>query len=55
MPGDAGCSILDIHECTGGEIQKHRSSSLPGRSSERAKTGIQYPGSRNIPIEEQSV
>ena len=23
-------------------------SSLPGRSSERAKTGIKYPGSRNI-------
>jgi hypothetical protein len=40
--------ILDIRECAESEIQQHPASSLPGRSSERAKTGNQYPGSRYI-------
>jgi len=43
--GDARYLMLDIQDCTANEIQKHPVSSLPGRSSERAKTGNQYPGS----------
>jgi len=47
---DARYLMLDIQECTGNEIQNHPDfgelsravSSLPGRSSERAKTGNQY-------------
>jgi hypothetical protein len=38
---DARYSMLDIEECTANEIQNHPVSSLPGRSSERAKTGNQ--------------
>jgi hypothetical protein len=45
-PASAG--ILDIQELAGSETQKHRVSSLPGRSSVRAKTGNQDPESRNI-------
>jgi hypothetical protein len=45
---DAGYWMLDIPEFAGSEMQKHPVSSLPGRSPERAKTGNQYPGSRNI-------
>jgi hypothetical protein len=40
--------MLDILEFAESEIQQHPVSSLPRRSSERAKTGNQYPGSRNI-------
>ena len=35
---DARYLMLDIQECTWNEIQKHPVSSLPGRSSGRAKT-----------------
>jgi hypothetical protein len=35
---DAGCLMLDTCQYTNGEFQKHPVSSLPGRSSERAKT-----------------
>jgi hypothetical protein len=45
---DARYLMLDIQEGTENEIQNHPVSSLPGRSSERAKTGNQYPGSINI-------
>jgi hypothetical protein len=41
-------TMLDIPEFAESEVQKHPISSLPGRSSERAKTGNQYPGSRNF-------
>jgi hypothetical protein len=44
---DAGYLMLDIPEFAASEIQRHPVSSLPGRSSERAKSGIQYPGSRH--------
>jgi hypothetical protein len=37
--------MLDIQEGTDSEIGNHPASSLPGRSSERAKTGNQDPGS----------
>jgi len=41
--------MLDIiAEFTRSEIQKHPLSSMPGRSSEKAKTGIKYPGSCSI-------
>jgi hypothetical protein len=45
---DAGYLMLDIPEFPESEIQKHPVSSLPGPSSERAKTGNRYPGSRHI-------
>jgi hypothetical protein len=45
---DARYLMLDIQECTWKAIQKHPVSSLPDRSSERVKTGNQYPGSINI-------
>jgi hypothetical protein len=45
---DAGYLMLDIPEFAEREIAQHPVSSLPGRSSERAKTGNQYPGSRII-------
>jgi hypothetical protein len=35
---DAGCLMLDNYQYTNGEFQPHPVSSLPGRSSERAKT-----------------
>jgi hypothetical protein len=45
---DAGYLIPDILKFPTIEIRKHPVFSLPGRSSERAKTGNQYPGSRHI-------
>jgi hypothetical protein len=44
---DAGYLMLDNYQFTDGEFQQHPVSSLPGRSSERAKTGNQNPGSVN--------
>jgi len=44
---DAGYLMLDGEESTIGEFHHHPVSSLPGRSSERAKTGNQNPGSVN--------
>jgi hypothetical protein len=38
--------LVSLHTIDGG-IDKHPVSSLPGRSSERAKTGNQYQGSAN--------
>ena len=46
--GDARYWMLAIQECTENEIKQHPVSSLPGRISERAKAGNQYPGSINI-------
>jgi len=44
---DAGYLMLDDEESTIGEFHQHPVSSLPGRSSERAKTGNQNRGSVN--------
>jgi hypothetical protein len=45
---DAGYLIPDIPKFPTSEIRKHPVFSLPGRSSESAKAGNRYPGSRNI-------
>jgi len=42
---DAGYLMLDDEESSIGKFHYHPVSSLPGRSSERAKTGNQNPGS----------
>jgi len=45
---DTGYLMLDNLQYTIGEFHCHPVSSLPGRSSERAKAGNQNPGSVSV-------